>query len=100
MMRISHARVVLGVSGDASLSQITEAYQCLKTAKGSGPIFKDAAYTTGVSVARGSRRMQFSAVAVPFMFIIMGTIGLGLAQARRAYKENQKHSSSHNPFLP
>lgn len=130
-MRISEARGVLGVSADASLSQvkeaykkkalethpdrlpaslkkhaeaefklITEAYTCLKTAKVSGRPVREGAGDFRHGFVRGGSRLQYAASAFPFLFIIFGTLGLGGAQARRAYRENQKQSSSHNPFLP
>ncbi|KAI5083635.1 hypothetical protein GOP47_0003378 [Adiantum capillus-veneris] len=130
-MRISDARDLLGVSDDASLSQlkeaykqkalekhpdhqppslkqhaeaefqqIAEAYSCLKAAKASGLSTREEARNSGHSFARRGSRLQFSAPAVPFLFIIFGTVGLGVAQARRAYRESQKQASSHNPFLP
>eukprot|EP00250_Pteridium_aquilinum_P001512 c11709_g1_i1 orf=3-395(+) len=130
-MRISVARDVLGVSVNASLSQvkeaykrkalekhpdrlppnlkkhaeaefqlITEAYTCLKAAQVSGCPIREDAHVSGHNFVRGGSRLQYAASALPFLFIIFGTLGLGGAQARRAYRENQKQASSHNPFLP
>ncbi|MCO5571072.1 hypothetical protein L7F22_024803, partial [Adiantum nelumboides] len=61
---------------------ITEAYSCLKAAKASYAPGREEVRNNGHNFARRGSRLQFCAPAVPFLLIIIGTLGLGVAQAR------------------
>ncbi|GAY44930.1 hypothetical protein CUMW_085640 [Citrus unshiu] len=54
---------------------------------------------TGVPMASGGRR-NHPLIGIPFLFIILGTVGLGGFNAARAYKKQKEAYPSHNPFLP
>ncbi|KAK3022683.1 hypothetical protein RJ639_047599 [Escallonia herrerae] len=62
--------------------------------KGSATIVR-----SGVPRAHGGRRNQ-TLIGVPFLFIIMVTVGLGGLNASRAYRRQKEEYPSHNPFLP
>ncbi|KAJ6729306.1 hypothetical protein OIU85_020247 [Salix viminalis] len=54
---------------------------------------------TGVPRAHGGRSNR-ALIQIPFLFIILGTVGLGGLNATRAYKKQKEAHPSHNPFLP
>ncbi|KAL5792035.1 hypothetical protein ACOSP7_000629 [Xanthoceras sorbifolium] len=56
-------------------------------------------YRTGVPRANGGGRNR-ALIGIPFLFIILGTLGLGGLNAARAYKKQKEEYPSHNPFLP
>ncbi|KAL9430522.1 hypothetical protein AB3S75_025833 [Citrus x aurantiifolia] len=74
------------------------AYIC---AKGNGPASATSVRVvrTGVPMASGGRR-NHPLIGIPFLFIILGTVGLGGFNAARAYKKQKEAYPSHNPFLP
>ncbi|KAJ7568999.1 hypothetical protein O6H91_01G056600 [Diphasiastrum complanatum] len=128
-MHVNHARAVLGVPWNASVSEVKAAYK--QKAFESHPdrfpsAFKDRAETrfklvteayqfliTGnrlgsydmgrsatVAVARKGNKGHHIAASLPFVFLIAGTLVLGGSCAARAYRRQQHDSLSHNPFLP
>ncbi|XVF32980.1 hypothetical protein REPUB_Repub17cG0129300 [Reevesia pubescens] len=54
---------------------------------------------TGVPKANGGRRNR-ALIQIPFLLIVLGTIGLGGLNATRAYRKQKEACPSHNPFLP
>ncbi|KAL9435451.1 hypothetical protein AB3S75_021679 [Citrus x aurantiifolia] len=70
-------------------------------AKGNGPASATSVRVvrTGVPMASGGRR-NHPLIGIPFLFIILGTVGLGGFNAARAYKKQKEAYPSHNPFLP
>ncbi|KAJ9187938.1 hypothetical protein P3X46_003347 [Hevea brasiliensis] len=54
---------------------------------------------TGMPKAHGGRSNHVL-IRIPFLFIILGTVGLGGLNATRAYKRQKETYPSHNPFLP
>lgn len=70
-------------------------------AKGKGPASATSVRVvrTGVPTASGGRR-NHALIGIPFLFIILGTVGLGGFNAARAYKKQKEAYPSHNPFLP
>ncbi|EEF47182.1 conserved hypothetical protein [Ricinus communis] len=54
---------------------------------------------TGMPRAHGGRSNHIL-IRIPFLFIILGTVGLGGLNASRAYKKQKETYPSHNPFLP
>ncbi|KAL3604359.1 hypothetical protein D5086_005218 [Populus alba] len=54
---------------------------------------------TGVPRAHGGKSNR-ALIQIPFLFIILGTVGLGGLNATRAYKKQKEAHPSHNPFLP
>ncbi|XP_021768630.1 uncharacterized protein LOC110732952 isoform X2 [Chenopodium quinoa] len=39
-------------------------------------------------------------VGLPFLFVMLGTVGLGSLNITRAYRKEREANPSHNPFLP
>ncbi|KAG2693178.1 hypothetical protein I3760_08G085100 [Carya illinoinensis] len=81
---------------------ISEAYSCLLSGargEGSTSVTNARVVRTGVPRAQGGRGNP-ALIGVPFLFIILGTIGLGGLNAARAYKKQKEEYPSHNPFLP
>ncbi|XP_065859852.1 uncharacterized protein [Euphorbia lathyris] len=84
---------------------ISEAYTYLLSgARGRG---EDSASATYAWVVRRSGtprthggRSNHVLIKIPFLFIILGTIGLGGLNASRAYRKQKEAYPSHNPFLP
>ncbi|KDP28327.1 hypothetical protein JCGZ_14098 [Jatropha curcas] len=68
-----------------------------------GPHSASATYSrvvrTGMPRAHGGRSNNVL-IRIPFLFIILGTVGLGGLNATRAYKKQKEMTPSHNPFLP
>ncbi|KAB2074275.1 hypothetical protein F383_11156 [Gossypium arboreum] len=54
---------------------------------------------TGVPKAHGGRRNR-GLIQIPFLLIVLGTVGLGGLNATRAYRKQKEACPSHNPFLP
>ncbi|WRX10705.1 hypothetical protein QQP08_003192 [Theobroma cacao] len=54
---------------------------------------------TGVPKAHGGRRNR-AFIQIPFLIIVLGTIGLGGLNGTRAYRKQKEECPSHNPFLP
>nr|KJB09516.1 hypothetical protein B456_001G147500 [Gossypium raimondii] len=54
---------------------------------------------TGVPKAHGGRRNR-GLIQIPFLLIVLGTVGLGGLNATRAYRKQKEAYPSHNPFLP
>ncbi|XP_035549082.1 uncharacterized protein LOC109000481 isoform X2 [Juglans regia] len=67
--------------------------------EGSASVTNARVVRTGVPRAQGGRGNP-ALIGVPFLFIILGTIGLGGLNAARAYKKQKEEYPSHNPFLP
>ncbi|XP_034908707.1 uncharacterized protein [Populus alba] len=87
---------------ESKFKLISEAYTYLQTgAKGEDSA--SAAYArvvrTGVPRAHGGKSNR-ALIQIPFLFIILGTVGLGGLNATRAYKKQKEAHPSHNPFLP
>ncbi|KAK9747558.1 hypothetical protein RND81_02G000600 [Saponaria officinalis] len=93
---------------ESQFKLLSEAYACLSTTttttttttSTSGAAYSQSAYTRVVrsGVARpnaGARHHPL--LPLPFLFIILGTLGLGGLSVAR--KEQESHPS-HNPFLP
>lgn len=76
---------------------------CMATAGAKGEDSASATYArvvrTGVPRAHGGRSNR-ALIQIPFLFIILGTVGLGGLNATRAYKKQKEEHPSHNPFLP
>ncbi|XP_030471431.1 protein CAJ1 isoform X1 [Syzygium oleosum] len=53
----------------------------------------------GVSSANGAKGHRVL-VGIPFLLIVLGTVGLGGLNASRAYNREKENYPSHNPFLP
>ncbi|KAF5462338.1 hypothetical protein F2P56_018357 [Juglans regia] len=103
-MRGDEARTLLGFPPNSrpTLPQISEAYSCLLSGargEGSASVTNARVVRTGVPRAQGGRGNP-ALIGVPFLFIILGTIGLGGLNAARAYKKQKEEYPSHNPFLP
>ncbi|XP_048493580.1 uncharacterized protein LOC104894862 [Beta vulgaris subsp. vulgaris] len=79
---------------------ISEAYNCLLPGGGD---LTSVTYTrvvrTGVPRVHGGGRHHLS-VGLPFVFIILGTVGLGGLNVIRTYRKEKEANPSHNPFLP
>ncbi|KAJ0054577.1 hypothetical protein Pint_00778 [Pistacia integerrima] len=54
---------------------------------------------TGVPMTNRGRR-NHALIRIPFLLIILGTVGLGGLNAARAYRKQKEAYPSHNPFLP
>ncbi|KAL9239788.1 hypothetical protein vseg_014075 [Gypsophila vaccaria] len=85
---------------------ISEAYSCLSTSTRmdyAGGASSESVYTqvvrSGVARANGGSR-HHPLIALPFLFIILGTLGLGGFSVARAYTKEKQSTPSHNPFLP
>ncbi|KAI4301580.1 hypothetical protein L6164_034843 [Bauhinia variegata] len=87
---------------ESKFKRISEAYSCLLSG-GRGEAFSSVQYSrvmsTGFPRAQGGRRNQ-TLIKVPFILIMVGTVGLGVLNAARAYKKQKEEYPSHNPFLP
>ncbi|KAK2970224.1 hypothetical protein RJ640_021660 [Escallonia rubra] len=82
---------------ECKFKSISEAYMSLQSGgsrKRSATVVR-----SGVPRAHGGRRNQ-ALIGVPFIFIIMVTVGLGGLNASRAYQRQKEAYPSHNPFLP
>ncbi|XP_030551821.1 protein CAJ1 [Rhodamnia argentea] len=53
----------------------------------------------GVPSTNGAKGYR-ALVGIPFLFIVLGTLGLGGFNASRAYNREKRNYPSHNPFLP
>ncbi|KAF8008253.1 hypothetical protein BT93_K2045 [Corymbia citriodora subsp. variegata] len=103
-MRSDEARVHLGFPPNScpTPSQISEAYNCLL----SGAKWEYSEPGSNVRVVRRGVPMANCAkgnpalVGIPFLFIILGTLGLGGFNASRAYNRQKEINPTHNPFLP
>ncbi|KAI4301579.1 hypothetical protein L6164_034843 [Bauhinia variegata] len=99
---------------ESKFKRISEAYSCLLSELhdgkrplrlycGRGEAFSSVQYSrvmsTGFPRAQGGRRNQ-TLIKVPFILIMVGTVGLGVLNAARAYKKQKEEYPSHNPFLP
>ncbi|XP_017615646.1 uncharacterized protein LOC108460599 isoform X2 [Gossypium arboreum] len=85
-------------SAESKFKLIAEAYTCLQSGSG-----REATYSrvvrTGVPKAHGGRRNR-GLIQIPFLLIVLGTVGLGGLNATRAYRKQKEACPSHNPFLP
>ncbi|PKI35571.1 hypothetical protein CRG98_044025 [Punica granatum] len=81
------------LKAESRFKRISEAYSCLLSATYSRVV------RTGVPRTHGGRGNR-ALIGIPFLFIILGTIGLGGFNASRAYKKQREDYPSHNPFLP
>ncbi|XP_022757733.1 uncharacterized protein LOC111304945 [Durio zibethinus] len=89
-------------SAESKFKLITEAYTCLQSGtegKGSLSAIHSHVVRTGVPKAHGGRRNR-ALIQIPFLLIVLGTIGLGGLNATRAYRKQKEACPSHNPFLP
>ncbi|KAK4792333.1 hypothetical protein SAY86_022768 [Trapa natans] len=87
---------------ESRFKHISEAYNCLLSGaigEGSSAATYSRVVRTGVARTNG-RRGNRTLISIPFMFIILGTIGLGGYNASRAYKKQKEDYPSRNPFLP
>ncbi|XP_031381674.1 uncharacterized protein LOC116196202 isoform X2 [Punica granatum] len=95
------------LKAESRFKRISEAYSCLlsgnSVAGSRGDGSSTATYSrvvrTGVPRTHGGRGNR-ALIGIPFLFIILGTIGLGGFNASRAYKKQREDYPSHNPFLP
>ncbi|GMI73693.1 hypothetical protein like AT3G62190 [Hibiscus trionum] len=89
-------------SAESKFKLIAEAYTCLQSGSGGGGSFS-ATYShvvrTGVPKAQGGRKNR-ALIQIPFLLIVLGTVGLGGLNATRAYRKQKEACPSHNPFLP
>ncbi|XP_050238802.1 uncharacterized protein LOC126688221 [Mercurialis annua] len=88
---------------ESKFKAISEAYASLLSgARGEGS--SSATYSrvvrTGMPRAPGGGITNRNLIRIPFIFIILGTVGLGGLNASRAYKKQKETYPSHNPFLP
>ncbi|WJZ90596.1 hypothetical protein VitviT2T_009728 [Vitis vinifera] len=87
---------------ESKFKLISEAYNfLLDGARGEGS--SAATYTrvvrTGVpSVHKG--KSNGALIGIPFLLIVVGTVGIGAHRAYRAYEKEKLAHPSHNPFLP
>ncbi|XP_044502522.1 uncharacterized protein LOC123223420 [Mangifera indica] len=87
---------------ESKFKLISEAYTCLLSgARGEDPTSAPnvRVVRTGVPMANGGRR-NHALIRIPFLLIILGTVGLGGFNAARAYRKQKEAYPSHNPFLP
>ncbi|XP_039047932.1 dnaJ homolog subfamily B member 6-B isoform X2 [Hibiscus syriacus] len=80
-------------SAESKFKLIAEAYTCLQSGSGGGGSF------SGVPKAHGGRKNR-ALIQIPFLLIVLGTVGLGGLNATRAYRKQKETCPSHNPFLP
>ncbi|KAK5818813.1 hypothetical protein PVK06_023759 [Gossypium arboreum] len=100
-------------SAESKFKLIAEAYTCLQSGSGREGSYS-ATYSrvvrTGVPKAHGGRRNR-GLIQIPFLLIVLGTVGLGGLNATRglnsefinlirAYRKQKEACPSHNPFLP
>ncbi|KAK8495414.1 hypothetical protein V6N13_061054 [Hibiscus sabdariffa] len=89
-------------SAESKFKMIAEAYTCLQSGSGGGGSFS-ATYShvvrTGVPKSHGGRKSR-ALIQIPFLLIVLGTVGLGGLNATRAYRKQKEACPSHNPFLP
>ncbi|TYH62907.1 hypothetical protein ES332_D07G152800v1 [Gossypium tomentosum] len=89
-------------SAESKFKLIAEAYTCLRSGSGRGGSYS-ATYShvvrTGVPKAHGGRRNR-GLIQIPFLLIVLETVGLGGLNATRAYRKQKEACPSHNPFLP
>ncbi|XVE73526.1 hypothetical protein DITRI_Ditri11bG0125200 [Diplodiscus trichospermus] len=78
-----HVMIITGTGGDGSVSATTYSHVVRR----------------GVPKTHGGRRNR-ALIQIPFLLIVMGTIGLGGLNATRAYEKQKEACPSHNPFLP
>ncbi|XP_031381676.1 dnaJ homolog subfamily B member 6-B isoform X4 [Punica granatum] len=90
------------LKAESRFKRISEAYSCLLSGSrgdGSSTATYSRVVRTGVPRTHGGRGNR-ALIGIPFLFIILGTIGLGGFNASRAYKKQREDYPSHNPFLP
>ncbi|KAF8008254.1 hypothetical protein BT93_K2045 [Corymbia citriodora subsp. variegata] len=89
-------------TAESKFKLISEAYNCLL----SGAKWEYSEPGSNVRVVRRGVPMANCAkgnpalVGIPFLFIILGTLGLGGFNASRAYNRQKEINPTHNPFLP
>ncbi|KAI4340981.1 hypothetical protein MLD38_025764 [Melastoma candidum] len=87
---------------ESRFKRISEAYNLLLSAGGAGrgnpgPDVYVRVVRNGYSTGgRGNPAVM----RIPFLFIILGTVGLGGFSATRKYRKQKEDYPSHNPFLP
>ncbi|XP_056162983.1 uncharacterized protein LOC115689512 isoform X2 [Syzygium oleosum] len=111
-MRSDEARVLLGFPPNsrptpsqvkaAFKKKISEACNCMLSGakweySESGSYVR--VVRRGVSSANGAKGHRVL-VGIPFLLIVLGTVGLGGLNASRAYNREKENYPSHNPFLP
>ncbi|WCJ22626.1 Chaperone DnaJ-domain superfamily protein [Euphorbia peplus] len=84
---------------------ISEAYTYLLSGASGGERSASASANYAWVVRSGTPRTNAGRsnhvlIKIPFLFIILGTIGLGSLNATRAYRKQKEAYPSHNPFLP
>lgn len=86
---------------ESQFKMISEACACLLPggAGSSGSVSYTRVMRTGVPRVHGGGR-QHPLVGLPFLFITLGTVGLGGIYGTRAYRKQIEANPSHNPFLP
>ncbi|GAV77473.1 DnaJ domain-containing protein [Cephalotus follicularis] len=88
---------------ESKFKLISEAYSYLLSVSSSTTTVSAARVVkTGVPKAHGhgGRISNPAIIRIPFLFIILGTLGLGGFNAVRAYQKEKHSHPSHNPFLP
>ncbi|XP_074303701.1 uncharacterized protein LOC141638195 [Silene latifolia] len=85
---------------ESRFKMISEAYTCLlfTAQESSHSVSYTRVVKTGVPRPNGGGRHPL--VGLPFLFIILATVGLGGFSVARAYRKEQESNPSHNPFLP
>ncbi|GLT31791.1 hypothetical protein SLA2020_065000 [Shorea laevis] len=86
---------------ESKFKLISEAYTCLLPGagrEGSASATYAHVVRTGVPKASGGRRNHVL-IRVPFLLLVLGTVGLGGLIATRAYRKQKEANPSHNPFL-
>ncbi|CAN8267836.1 unnamed protein product [Cochlearia groenlandica] len=96
------------LSAESKFKSISEAYSCLESGYNSltydiyilttmlNQVVKKGVPRTYGFAKRGNPWL----IGTPFLFIVLGTIGLGGFKAKRAYNVQKQTFPSHNPFLP
>uniref|UniRef100_A0A1J3HFU7 Chaperone protein DnaJ n=1 Tax=Noccaea caerulescens TaxID=107243 RepID=A0A1J3HFU7_NOCCA len=87
---------------ESKFKSISQAYTCLESGDVKGQRYSRAGVVkTGVPRTYASaKRGNAWLIGAPFLFIVLGTIGLGGVKANRAYNMQKQTFPSHNPFLP
>ncbi|XP_039046178.1 uncharacterized protein LOC120186262 [Hibiscus syriacus] len=80
-------------SAESKFKLIAEAYACLQSATYSHVV------RMRVPKAHGGRKNR-ALIQIPFLLIVLGSVGLGGLNATRAYRKQKEACPSHNPFLP